>query len=112
MAEPEGPGPSNRPAPSGEVEEIEVYNATAGGIFQRLGRGSAGSECTARRTGEFGERVSGAAGTQSAQNIKCVSGVRAIKSQSMQASQTSLGPPRPVPKRIKRIKITGQYVTM
>ena len=38
LAEPEEPGPSERPGPSGEVEESEVDNATAGGLFQWLGR--------------------------------------------------------------------------
>ena len=38
LAEPEGPGPSERPGPSGEVEESEVDNATAGGLFGWLER--------------------------------------------------------------------------
>ena len=36
-----------------------------------------------------------------------VSGVRLIKQSKHATSQTTLGPPRPVPKRIKRIKILG-----
>ena len=38
LDEPEGAGPSHSPGLSGEAEEMQVDNATAGGMFQWLGR--------------------------------------------------------------------------